>query len=180
MNQLLLTNKVKVTGKLKSTSAKLFKDIKVGDELSFCYKFISNKLSGRTANIQIENSSKQILENNATQLKRNLSNFSFIPKFTLDKLIFNSGSKEVIQTSMFYLNLEFSLFGEFKVKKIMKKTNAEFFRDLKEDDVFLIELPMNFNGVSQMNFYKNGIKLHSEYASKLQKTFEAFELEQFQ
>ena len=178
MNQLFLTNKIQVTGKLKKTSAKLFKDVKIGDELSFHYTFISDYLSGRTANIQVENSFNHTLENNATQLKRNLANFSFVPQFTLDKLIFNIENKEITQSPRFYLNLEFSLFGEFKVKQIIRKTNAEFFRDLKEGDVFLIELPMDSNGVSQMNFYKDGIKLHFEYASKLQKTFKAFEFEQ--
>lgn len=178
MNQFFLTNKIKVTGKLKSTSAKLFKNVKPGDELSFYYTFISDCLSGRTANIQVESSFNQTLENNATQLKRNLSNFSFIPEFTLNNLIFNNESKEITESPSFYLNLEFSLFGEFEVKQIIKKTNAEFFRDLNEGDVFLIELPMNCNGVSQISFYRNGEKLHSEYASKLQKTFKTFEFKQ--
>lgn len=70
--------------------------------------------------------------------------------------------------------------ASFKIIKVVKKTSAVFFKDLKVGDEF--ELVYNLNGGYEsapwIYINQNGTTVHGNNAGQLEKNLEKFEIEQ--
>lgn len=76
--------------------------------------------------------------------------------------------------------MSISLSGTFEVVKILKKTQARTFKDLKVGDVFVLEYDLNgrYNGAPKINVYKGNELKNSVYSKQLKETLYCFELKE--
>lgn len=70
------------------------------------------------------------------------------------------------------------LTGTFKVEKILKNTNAIWFKELKEGDLFELRYNLNgfYKGAPSIDIYQEGKKVHSNNASQLKGNLDKFKL----
>lgn len=71
------------------------------------------------------------------------------------------------------------LFSTLRVLSVKKKTTANFFRDLKEGDVFTFALNVNLRGTAYVEILDgSGNKVHQDSSTRFKKIVEScFELE---
>lgn len=70
------------------------------------------------------------------------------------------------------------LSGSFKVEKVLKTTNAVWFKGLKEGDVFELRYNLNgrYKGAPSIDIFQEGKKVHSNNASQLKDNLEKFKV----
>lgn len=70
--------------------------------------------------------------------------------------------------------------GKFNVLKVLKKTSAVFFKELKAGDEFELRYDFNgtYKGAPSIDIYQNGKYVHCNDALQLRKNLEKFQIEQ--